>query len=156
MRWVITYFVLHPYQLEALKTAKSFGARHVHPAGVFLGFEYQLDDKKLSELVSGCEAPALITGSGNDTHEQPPAPQRSRSPTPLDEPIFLPNIDLTGGDYDNQGLKDVDFDKCTETCRQLDSCVAFSWVERNGWCWPKHTAGEMVPRQGVMSLIIKR
>ena len=153
-RWAITHVELEPYQLEDLKTAKSFGARHVHAEGVFLGFEYQIEDKKLSEMISGCEAP--IMGSGIAANELPAASQQTRSPALLDEPIFLPNIDLTGGDYDNRGVKGAEIERCKEICLKIDSCVGFSWVEKNGWCWPKHIAGRQVQRQGVMSFLIRR
>jgi len=39
VRWIVTEITLQPYQLEALKSAKSFGARHTRPPGIFFGFE---------------------------------------------------------------------------------------------------------------------
>jgi hypothetical protein len=155
-RWVITHFVLEPYQLNAMKTAKSFGARHVHPVGVFLGFEYTIEDDKLFEMVSGCESPAQITGKGEESNRESSSSRQFGSPTLLDNPIFLPNIDLSDGDYNNNGIKGVEFEVCKQICLNTDNCVAVSWVERNGWCWPKHTASDLVPQEGIMSLIMRR
>lgn len=148
-RWAITHLTLEPYQLEALRTASSFGARHVR-SGVFLGFEYAFEDRKLAELISGCQQPAAATAprrqSGSQVHR----------PVLLDEPITLRDTDLPGGDFNSQGTRGVNIEQCLEMCLQNDGCIGFSWVERNGWCWPKHTANRQVQNQGVLSVIIRR
>lgn len=155
-RWAVTNMTLEPFQLEALKTAKSFGARHVLPAGVFLGFEYKLEGSKLSELVSGCETQAEINENDASSGNRSVLPQQPRELTLIEEPIILPNTDLPGGDYNNQGIKGIEIGQCAKICRSTESCVGFAWVEKSGWCWPKYTAGKKTRNQGVISAILRQ
>ena len=147
-RWAITYFVMSPDQLDLLRNARSFGARHVLPSGVFLGFEYELGDAKLSDLISGCKSPFGFIESGNANE--------IRTPALLSEPIALPNVDITGGDFDNRGIKGVKIEECAAICTEIDSCVGFSWVSSSKWCWPKRSAGPQVGRQGVTSFVLRQ
>ena len=52
-RWAVTAFTLAPAQLVALRGAKSFGARH-DQHGMFVGFEYQIEDDQLANAIAGC------------------------------------------------------------------------------------------------------
>lgn len=149
-RWAITHLMLQQFQLEALRSASSFGARHVHESGVFLGFEFALEDSRLADLVAGCRPRAE-----NQSQSRTAEPLRG-TPTLLDQPIILRNNDIPGGDFDNQGLRGISIEQCLEVCLGIDRCIGFSWVERNGWCWPKHTESNAVSNTGVTSVIIRR
>ena len=149
-RWAITYFVMTPDQLDILRNARSFGARHVHSSGVFLGFEYDLDDAKLSDLISGCQSPAATVGSDNANAGE------LRTPALLSNPMSLPNVDITGGDFDSRGVKGVNIEECAAICIGIDSCIGFSWVSSSKWCWPKRTSGPQVGRQGVTSFLLQQ
>lgn len=53
-RWAKTFFSLPSHLQVKLETAESFGVRHVSPLGLFVGFEFKVQDSKLSEFVSTC------------------------------------------------------------------------------------------------------
>jgi hypothetical protein len=155
-RWVVTHFKLKEFQLQALRTASSFGARHSRPPGVFLGLQYQLEDNKLADLIEGCEAPAQLNRRDMSRSNQP-APDRQQSGLSLlDKPIILPDTDFYGGDYDTKGAKGIGRKKCLQRCLSIESCRGFTWVERNAWCWPKHTLGRKSPRPGIVSVIVRQ
>ncbi|SEM27559.1 hypothetical protein SAMN05443999_11816 [Roseovarius azorensis] len=149
-RWAVTSLTLQQFQLDALRSASSFGARHVHESGVFLGFEFALEDSRLAELVAGCR-PRVENQSQPITSK----PLMSK-PTLLDQPTILRNNDIPGGDFDTKGLREISIDQCHEVCLGIDRCIGFSWVEQSGWCWPKHTISSRVSNTGVTSVIIRR
>lgn len=149
-RWAVTHLMLQQFQLEALRSADSFGARHVHDSGVFLGFEFAIEDNRLAELVAGCRP-----RPENQNLPRTSEPLRG-TPTILDRPVVLRNSDIPGGDFDTRGLRGVTIEQCLEVCLGIDQCIGFSWVERSGWCWPKHTESNAVSNAGVTSVIIRR
>ena len=79
----------------------------------------------------------------------------STEPRGLDAPgmTILANTDLPGGDIDGQGVRGVTFPQCQTTCLADARCVAVSWVEASGWCWPKAAVGGRQTAAGIMSAL---
>ncbi len=60
-------------------------------------------------------------------------------------------MDFAGRDLDSKGVRPTSLDDCRSICISNPSCNAFSWVEKNGWCWPKSGMNRPKRRSGVIS-----
>lgn len=60
-------------------------------------------------------------------------------------------IDFPGFDMLRNGLRHTSLDQCRRQCEASASCVAFSWVAKQNWCFPKYAVGEMRPAIGIIS-----
>lgn len=59
--------------------------------------------------------------------------------------------DIRGYDLYPKGLKDMSLDQCRHACLATSDCVAFSWVAKKNWCFPKYGVGELSETWGIIS-----
>jgi hypothetical protein len=60
-------------------------------------------------------------------------------------------IDIPGFDILPNGLRQTSLAQCRRQCEADNSCVAFSWVAKQNWCFPKYAVGEMRAAIGIIS-----
>lgn len=149
-KFIETEFRLYDHQLEALKSAHTFGARNMALDGLFIGFEYVINDDKLLSLIKGCKY-----GQAGNNDDIGRSTGKDSSKNYLTRPLVLPNTDLPGGDYDNTGIRNISQQGCLERCQQLRNCLAFSWVARSNWCWLKNRVISEEVKKGVTSVIVR-
>jgi hypothetical protein len=61
------------------------------------------------------------------------------------------DLDILGHDLTDAGIKNISLADCEGWCRANSSCTAFSYVQRQNWCWPKYGAGATAPSGGIIS-----
>ena len=61
------------------------------------------------------------------------------------------DLDILGHDLTDAGIKNISLADCEGWCRANASCTAFSYVQRQNWCWPKFGAGATAPSTGIIS-----
>jgi alpha-2-macroglobulin len=61
----------------------------------------------------------------------------------------LANTDLPGGDL--TPIFNTTAEQCQSACLRQDACVAFTFNQRNGACFPKSTDGVATPYEGALS-----
>ncbi|MGM0583909.1 MAG: hypothetical protein ACQEUZ_04600 [Pseudomonadota bacterium] len=126
-------FALSPAQARAAARAETFGARVITPNGdLFFGFEQRLQSDHLRETVEGC------------------LDERSFELAPMTR---LPNTDLRGHDLTREGIRDISFRQCWQTCLADPECVGVSYVEGKRWCWPKSSAAGRRRAYGIISAV---
>lgn len=59
------------------------------------------------------------------------------------------NTDLPGGDL--TPIFNTNAEQCLAACLRQQDCVAFTFNQRNGACFPKSTVGEATPYEGALS-----
>lgn len=64
-------------------------------------------------------------------------------------------IDIPGFDIRPDGFRHTSLDQCRRQCEADNSCVAFSWVAKKDWCFPKYAIGEMQSAIGIISGVRK-
>jgi len=84
----------------------------------------------------------------------PLAARAQDAPIPERFATTFNDTDLPGGDL--TPLFNVSLEQCLATCLRLEDCVAFTFDQRNGACFPKGTVGERVPFVGALSGVITR
>lgn len=136
-RWGITAFGLPASLSSKLAKARSIGVRHrLKDLGLFFGFSFNLMDDKFTDLTRDC--------SRKKSNES--------DSTAFSQYIPRLDTDFRGGDIDNKGVKGVSFENCVKMCELIDQCVGISWVQKNSWCWPKHTISGSISTPGVVSM----
>lgn len=127
---------LPDYVSAKLLGAKSIGARVYTPGGdVFWGFSQNIRDSKVREMTNSCIGTAA---------ENPTGGKRMK---------VLPNMDITGNDLTQKGLRDISFQECQSICLNAHKCKAVSYVTAKRWCWPKGAVGKRKAVSGVMSAV---
>lgn len=77
-------------------------------------------------------------------------------PTIFDRPfVEATGSDIAGYDLFPRGLKNMSLDQCRMTCEATTSCVAFSWVAKKEWCFPKYGVGQIIDALGTISGVRK-
>jgi Caspase domain/PAN domain len=61
------------------------------------------------------------------------------------------DLDILGHDLTDAGIKNISLADCEGWCRANSSCTAFSYVQKQNWCWPKYGAGATAPTRGIIS-----
>ncbi|MFX0547630.1 PAN domain-containing protein [Roseovarius sp. S1116L3] len=64
-------------------------------------------------------------------------------------------LDIRGYDLYPKGLRNMTLDQCRHACQATSSCVAWSYVPKKSWCFPKHGVGRYESRLGIVSGIVK-
>ncbi|MWP39795.1 hypothetical protein GQY15_19700 [Rhodobacter sphaeroides] len=59
--------------------------------------------------------------------------------------------DIPGYDIYPRGLKNMTLKDCRTACERDSSCVAFSWLSKKDWCFPKHHVGTVREAFGTIS-----
>lgn len=65
--------------------------------------------------------------------------------------IEATGTDITGFDIFPAGLKNTSLDLCRSACAASNSCVAFTWVSKKNWCFPKYGVGQLKETLGAIS-----
>jgi uncharacterized caspase-like protein len=91
---------------------------------------------------------AIRTMSPQETPVQPPVD--AAVPTPRTFKLYA-DLDILGHDLTDAGIKNISLADCEGWCRANSSCTAFSYVQRQNWCWPKYGAGATAPSTGIIS-----
>ena len=80
--------------------------------------------------------------------------QAQDSPVPPRFATMVENTDLPGGDL--TPVFNTTLAQCHATCLRLEDCVAFTFNQRAGACFPKSSPGVAVPFEGALSGRISR
>lgn len=64
-------------------------------------------------------------------------------------------LDIRGYDLYPEGLRNMTLDQCRHACQATSGCVAWSYVPKKSWCFPKHGVGQYVSKLGIVSGIVK-
>ncbi len=59
--------------------------------------------------------------------------------------------DISGEDIYPSGVKNLTLSECRSKCELDSNCVAFSYVIKKSWCWPKFATGNMSTVAGIIS-----
>lgn len=74
----------------------------------------------------------------------------------LDRPFLeISANDLRGFDIFPKGLKNMSLEQCRAACNSTASCVAFTWVIKKNWCFPKYDVGPLIKQTGTISGVHK-
>lgn len=63
-------------------------------------------------------------------------------------------LDIPGYDLYPKGLRNMTLDQCRHACQATTNCVAFSYVPKKSWCFPKYGIGQYASQLGVISGVI--
>ncbi len=63
-------------------------------------------------------------------------------------------IDIQGYDLYPKGLRNMTLDQCRHACQATSNCVAWSYVPKKSWCFPKYGVGAYVTQIGVISGVL--
>lgn len=59
--------------------------------------------------------------------------------------------DILGYDLYPKGLRNMSLEQCRHACLATSNCVAFSWVSKQNWCFPKYGVGNLTETWGIIS-----
>lgn len=142
--WINATFNLSAEHWLAIKNSETLGVafQFSFEAPVFLGFSgMPLEGARnfLAGIESACPA----------AYSSPP---KGPSENPVSAPFqrFI-DQDFIGDDLMTQGIRDVDVNQCEAICANSQQCLAYSYVERLNWCFPKRGIGNPVFATGVTS-----
>lgn len=68
--------------------------------------------------------------------------------------IEATGLDIRGYDLYPRGLRNMSLDQCRHACQATSNCVAWSYVPKKAWCFPKHGIGQYTEQLGVISGIV--
>ncbi|WP_170339689.1 PAN domain-containing protein [Ruegeria arenilitoris] len=63
-------------------------------------------------------------------------------------------LDIPGYDLYPKGLRNMSLDQCRHACQATNDCVAFSYVPKQAWCFPKWGVGDYRRQLGIISGVI--
>lgn len=144
-------FFLSEAQLRQVLKAKTIGARVQAPDGpMFVGFTSDIPDNKIKDTILGCWPTAKAQPQESD--QRTLAGRFSQTIKATD---IYHNTDIAGFDMTKTGFKNTSLEDCVNICRGSNQCKAVSWVQNQGWCWPKY--GYKSPKRinGVYSVLIE-
>jgi len=76
-------------------------------------------------------------------------------PSVFDRPYLeTTGVDIPGYDLYPKGLRNMSLDQCRHACQATSSCVAFSYVPKKSWCFPKYGAGGYRDQIGIISGVL--
>ncbi len=146
--WINATFGLSADHWAMIKHSATIGVmfQFTYEAPVFLGFG-GMPLEGAEGFMSGIEfaCPAAYSTASLTT---PPRPFSS---------VFqiFRNQDFVGDDLTSEGTKDVTLNECESICTSSQQCIAYSYVERLNWCFPKSGLGNSVIKAGVTSGVKK-
>lgn len=70
--------------------------------------------------------------------------------------IEATGIDLRGYDLQSTGIRDVTLEQCRNICLNYTSCIAWSYLPKKSWCFPKYGVGQHVSQIGVISGVLRQ
>ena len=59
--------------------------------------------------------------------------------------------DIPNGDIFENGIRGISLAQCQAHCSEDSGCVAYAYVIKKSWCWPKYTIGNLMPVSGIVS-----
>ncbi len=68
--------------------------------------------------------------------------------------IEATSIDIPGYDLYPKGLRNMSLDQCRHACQATTNCVAWSYVPKKSWCFPKYGSGNYTKQMGVISGVV--
>ncbi|MDW3118598.1 MAG: PAN domain-containing protein [Roseovarius pacificus] len=68
--------------------------------------------------------------------------------------IEATGLDIPGYDLYPKGLRNMSLDQCRHACQATTNCVAWSYVPKKAWCFPKHGIGQYSSQLGVISGVV--
>lgn len=63
-------------------------------------------------------------------------------------------LDIRGYDLFPKGLRNMSLDQCRHACQATSNCVAWSYIPKKSWCFPKFGVGQYVPQLGFISGVV--
>jgi hypothetical protein len=74
----------------------------------------------------------------------------------FDRPFFeATGLDVSGFDLYPDGLRNMTLDQCRHACQATTGCVAFSYVPKQSWCFPKYGVRQLTKQLGIISGVLK-
>jgi hypothetical protein len=142
--WINATFDLSKHHWTMIKRSENIGVmfQFSYEAPIFLGFE-GMPLKEARSIILGIES-ACPAAYSNTAQASPVRPSSIAFQRFQDQDFF-------GSDLTSQGFKGVTLNQCESICTNSRLCLAYSYVNRLSWCFPKSSAGLPVAKAGVIS-----